>query len=130
MRVRQRRIPAGPRLQAHGGTQPRDRGEEPDVYAVPVAAGVDDIALAFTADAWSRTFRSKALSVAAGPGPVMTRHGLELLPDTAGGVLGSVVLPAPSPAETARSLPETLKAIAARHGDDTASFEALQLEYA
>ena len=101
-----------------------------DRYALPVAPGVDDIALAFTADAWSRSFRSKALAVAAAPGPIATRYGLELLPDAIGTVPGATSLPAPVTSTPGRALPATLQAIADRYGDDTAAFIALQLEYA
>ena len=101
-----------------------------DLYAVPVASGVDDIALAFTADAWSRSFRSKALAVASTQGPITTRYGLELLPDATGSVPGATVLPAPAAVTTGKALPTTLLAIAKRYGDDTAAFIALQLEYA
>jgi putative intracellular protease/amidase len=103
--------------------------KQPDVFALPVADGVDDIALSFTADAWSRTFRSKALAVAQQRGPIKTRYGLELLPDSTGTIPGGQVLPAPELAEPARSLPRTLEAIASKYGDDTAAFVALQLEY-
>jgi hypothetical protein len=48
---------------------------------VPVEAGIDEIALAFTADAYSRTFRSKALTVATGDGVLKTKRGIELVPD-------------------------------------------------
>ena len=48
---------------------------------VPVTAGVDEIALAVTADAYSRTGRSQAYALAASKDPVTTRHGLVLLPD-------------------------------------------------
>jgi transcriptional regulator GlxA family with amidase domain len=92
-----------------------------DRYALPVTDGVDDIALAFTADAWSRTLRSQALAVAAGP--VTTRYGLTLLPDASGAVPGATVV-APT------TLPATLQAIATRYGHDTARGVALQLEFA
>jgi transcriptional regulator GlxA family with amidase domain len=101
-----------------------------DLYAVPVAHGVDDIAIAFTADAWSRSFRSKALAVAAAPGPIVTRYGLELVPDAVGSVPNATVLPAPTMIMPGKALPATLLAIAERYGDDTAAFIALQLEYA
>jgi transcriptional regulator GlxA family with amidase domain len=101
-----------------------------DLYAVPVAQGVDDIAVAFTADAWSRSFRSKALAVASAPGPIATRHGLELLPDAVGTVPGATVLPAPATVKPGKALPTTLQAIEERYGTDTAAFIALQLEYA
>jgi transcriptional regulator GlxA family with amidase domain len=101
-----------------------------DVWTVPVTAGVDEIALAFTADAWSRTFRSKALAVAAEQGTVRTRRGLVLVPDAgaaAGRLDRRLALDRSRPAD---SLRRALVAIGRRYGEDTASFVALQLEYA
>ncbi len=100
-----------------------------DVFALPVAEGVDDIALSFTADAWSRTFRSKAFATTTTGGPVMTRYGLELRTEPTEKLPGAIVLASPSSSDAAKSLPLTLQAIAERYGDDTAGFVALQLEY-
>ena len=110
-------------------TVERNRAQQPDVYALPVSQGIDDIALAFTADAWSRTFRSKALATATSPGPIKTRYGLELLPDATGTIRGATLLPTPDASEPANALPTALQAIASRYGEDTAAFVALQLEY-
>ncbi len=100
-----------------------------DVYALPVAPGVDDIALSFTADSWARTFRSTAITVATDR-RVTTRYGLQLLPDAAATGSSAVVLPAPSSSQAGRALPDTLRQIKDRYGEDTARFVALQLEYA
>jgi transcriptional regulator GlxA family with amidase domain len=102
----------------------------PDVLVMPVADEVDDIALAFTTDAWSRTFRSKALTRAEVAGPVRTRYGLELVPDTSTAIPGSIDLPAAVREDAGQSLPATLAAIARRYDAETAAFVALQLEYA
>jgi transcriptional regulator GlxA family with amidase domain len=99
-------------------------------YGVPVTAGVDEIALAFAADAWSRTYQSQALAVAQQPGPVRTRRGITLLPDVVGGEIANVtLLPPPRSSEPAKALPAALESIAKRHGADTAAFVAMQLEY-
>jgi putative intracellular protease/amidase len=100
-----------------------------DVLALPVAPGVDDIAVSFAADSWSRTFRSKAVTVAS-ESAVTTRYGLQLLPDAVGAVPGATLLAAPESAKAATTLPATLRQIAERYGDNTAKFVALQLEYA
>lgn len=63
-------------LATAGGTRNRQ-----EVIGVPVASGVDEIALALTADAYTRTHRGKAFSVAASMQPLVTRHGLILVPD-------------------------------------------------
>jgi EmrB/QacA subfamily drug resistance transporter len=102
----------------------------PDVLVMPVADEVDDIALAFTTDAWSRTFRSKALTRAEVAGPLRTRYGLELVPDTIAAIPGAVELPAPVREDAGQALPATLDAIARRYDPETAAFVALQLEYA
>lgn len=52
-----------------------------DEVALPLREGVDDIALALYADAWSRTYRSQVVGVALDKQTVSTRYGLHLLPD-------------------------------------------------
>ncbi|WP_199268770.1 DJ-1/PfpI family protein [Cognatiluteimonas profundi] len=98
---------------------------------VPVTAGMDEIALAITADAYSRTGRSHAMALAASKDPVTTRHGLVLLPDR---VLGDaaaldVVLPALQPAPSAQAFDTVLASIAGRYGRNTAFGVALDFEY-
>lgn len=92
---------------------------------IPAAAGVDEAALALQADAWSRTYRSSASLV--GAGPVLSRHGLKLIPDRAD-VGGGEPLPAPK-APAAAMLGQTLTAIGRRFGPATQDLVAVQLEY-
>jgi putative intracellular protease/amidase len=99
-----------------------------EVFALPVANGVDDISLSFTADSWSRTFRSKAITV--GDENITTRYGLKLVPDARTAAPEAQLLPAPESIDAAKALPKTLRDIEARYGQDTAKFVALQLEYA
>jgi len=89
---------------------------------VPLDDGVDEVALALTADAWKRTYRAsvRAVSPAA---EVRSRHGLILLADGPGAP--SVALP---PAGTP-AIDAVLAAIDRRYGPATADFVALQLEY-
>jgi putative intracellular protease/amidase len=97
-------------------------------FGVPVEPGDDEVALAFTADAWARTFRSEALTVADRPGPLLTRHGLTLLPDRVGRDADLEMLD-PIPADAgANALPRALAGIAKRYDETTASFIASQLE--
>lgn len=93
---------------------------------VPVGQGAEEVALAFTADAWARTYRSEALTVA--PGPVTTLRGLTLLPDRRARSADLDMLPPFAPGAGAKALPQALAGIAERYGDTTASFVALQLE--
>jgi putative intracellular protease/amidase len=101
-----------------------------ETYGVPVAEGVDEMALAFTADAWARTVRSRAVAVAARPGKVRTKRGLTVLPEVVAGATQVTTLPEPRAVEAAIALPEALDGIAQRYGTNTASYVALQLEYA
>jgi transcriptional regulator GlxA family with amidase domain len=109
----------------------RNQMQAPETWLVPVRPGVDEIALAFMADAWSRTFRSRALAVAE-DGKITTRRGLTLLPDAVSGEerANARTLPAPDADAPAQALPASLESIATQYGDATASFVALQLEYA
>ncbi|USX26098.1 DJ-1/PfpI family protein [Oxalobacteraceae bacterium OTU3CINTB1] len=104
-----------------------------DQLGLPVAAGVDEIALAYTADAWSRSKRSRVYAVAASTedgAALLTLHGLTLQPDGEG-IDGLRMLPPLSIATPpGRSLDESLDAIATRYGSNTAKLVALEFEYA
>jgi hypothetical protein len=96
-----------------------------ETLAIAVEDGVDEIALALAADAWSRTYRSRAVTSA--PSPVTTRRGLTLVPDE--DAVRHRALP-PLPTEhPARALDAALAGIGERYGEATAAFVALQLEY-
>jgi putative intracellular protease/amidase len=99
-----------------------------DVWTIPVSDGVDEIAVAFTADAWSRSFRSKAVTTAAQPGAIRMKRGLVLVPDLSGDAPAERILSL-STTRPATSLPTALTDIAQTYGDDTAAFVALQLEF-
>jgi len=55
-----------------------------DMIGLRIADGVDEIALAVTADAYSRTGRSMLHALAASETPVRTRSGLLVIPDVVG----------------------------------------------
>lgn len=100
---------------------------EHETLSIPVANGFDEIALALTADAWSRTYRSQAIA-ATGGGPIQSRHQLVLVPDrSAAKVSPQLQLPQ---APSAKALDHALAGIAGRYGKTTADLVALQLEYA
>ena len=94
-----------------------------DDIELPLVEGADEIALALSADAWSRTYRSRARTVAAATGPVRMRHGLRVLPDRTGTPPAAADLP------PLRALDRALDGIAQRYGRRTANFVSLQLEY-
>ncbi len=99
-----------------------------DDIELPLADGADEIALALAADAWSRTYRSQARTVAASAGPVRMRNGLRVMPDRVmPGRIGAP--PATAELPPLRALDRALDGIARRYGRRTAGFVSLQLEY-
>ncbi len=100
-------------------------------FVVPLADGVDDIALALTLDAYGRTMRS-ALAIQAPAGtPVRSSHGLTLLPEAAapGATGAGPVLALPAGAPLA-ALDRALADIGARYGAGTERYVGLEMEYA
>lgn len=95
---------------------------------VRISEGVDEIALAFTADAWSRTNRSEAIALAESDSPVEGLAGLKLYGERAAEGEGPHLVIDALPATPGAALAEALRAIRARYGEQTASVVALQLE--
>ncbi len=97
---------------------------------IEVSSGVDEVSLAFVADAWSRTYRSSVRTFARTSGALDTAGGLRLLPDEVstdwpasrriGGLDGN---------GSANILDEALAEITKRYRTDTADVVAMQLEY-
>ena len=91
---------------------------------------MDEVSLALVADAWSRTYRSRAVTFAGTDAVQLSRNGIRIVPDRvttrwpANGLLPSIESSKP-----ARALDDALRAIAARYGAPTADFVAMQLEY-
>ncbi len=97
---------------------------------IELAPGVDEVSLALVADAWSRTYRSRAVTFAATAGARRTRGGIGILPDqVAAGWPAERLLPAVGERQPAGALDQALQGIAARYGMRTADFVAMQLEY-
>lgn len=97
-----------------------------ETLAIPVHRGIDEIALALTADAHARTYRSQVLSIASAP--LLTRSGLRLIPDAAYSEPGMRPLSLTN-GPASHALQQALENIANRHGPATARLVALQLEY-
>lgn len=98
---------------------------------VPVASGIDEIALAFTVDAYSRTGRSHAYALSASSAPVQTRYGLTIVPER---VIGgpnppNQVLTEFDATPSALVLDKVLAEIAHSYGSATAYGVALEFEY-
>lgn len=92
--------------------------------------GMDEVSLALVADAWSRTYRSRAVTISATTEAVTSRNGMRILPD-------QVIANWASEARIAGfehqppavALDQALRNIADRYGTDTTDFVAMQLEY-
>jgi putative intracellular protease/amidase len=92
--------------------------------------GVDEVSLALVADAWSRTYRSRAVTFAGTAGARQTRNGVRILPDeVAANWPAERLLPEIGNTKPADALDSALGAIAARYGARTTDFVAMQLEY-
>jgi putative intracellular protease/amidase len=97
---------------------------------IELSPGIDEASLALVADAWSRTYRSRAVTFAGTAGAQHTRNGLRILPDqVAANWPAERQLPAIEDLPPAKALDQALLAIEARYGMPTADFVAMQLEY-
>jgi len=97
---------------------------------IKIEDGVDEIALALTADAWSRTYRSSAVTIGASDGVIKSRSGIGIVPDRTQAKTSIKMLPQLLPSNfPARALDNTFGAIAERYGRRTFTFVAMQLEY-
>lgn len=97
-------------------------------FGIALLPDIDEVSLALIADAWSRTYRSRAVTFAANA--VESREGLRILPEqTATDWPDERLLPAVDDKAPAKALDDTLGAIGERYGARTADFVARQLEY-
>ncbi|RZS80787.1 DJ-1/PfpI family protein [Pigmentiphaga kullae] len=97
---------------------------------VELRSGMDEVSLALVADAWSRTYRSRAVSFAATSQAIETRDKVRVIPEAAPADLSSARhMAAFTDQRPAQALDRTLQAIAGRYGARTADVVALQLEY-
>jgi len=98
---------------------------------VPVADGVDEIALALTAEAYSATFRSRVHTIGSSDAAVKTRGGLTVMVDNVAGQGQRLdwVLPDWDATPSALALDKALDDISARYGKAAARFVVLEAEY-
>ena len=101
-----------------------------DQIGLQIADGVDEIALAVTADAYSRTGRSLLHALAASSKPVRTRAGMMIVPDTMGAEQRiDFTLPDLDGSPSADAFPQAIEGIGRRYGLTTAYGVALNFEY-
>jgi putative intracellular protease/amidase len=98
---------------------------------IPIANGVDEVALALVADAYSRTYRSNAISYSTLAGLVRTRGGLLVVPDRLSGdpKTSNRTLKPFGDTKPVAALDAALKDISDTYGHATSAFVALQMEY-
>jgi hypothetical protein len=98
-------------------------------FGIELKPGVDEVSLALVADAWSRTYRSRAITFASVAG-VSTRNDIRVVPDRiATDWPAEHRLPAITDQPPAMALDRALHNIETRYGRETADFVAMQLEY-
>ncbi|MEX4009336.1 DJ-1/PfpI family protein [Neoaquamicrobium sediminum] len=95
--------------------------------AIALEEGMDEVSLALVADAWSRTYRSKALTFA--EGPITSKNGARIVPDRSGSWRGDERIADFADAKPAQVLDATLQAIEQRYGRRTTDVVAMELEY-
>jgi len=92
--------------------------------------GMDEVSLALFADAWSRTFRSRAVTFSSHTDPAPTSNGLRILPDKlATSWPAEQLLPPIGTGPPAQVFDDALQRIATRYGQRTRDLVAMQLEY-
>jgi transcriptional regulator GlxA family with amidase domain len=97
---------------------------------IALTPGIDEVSLALVADAWSRTYRSRAVTFSGSAAPVGSRNGIAIIPDRASNDWPAARrLPAVDGRRPAEALDAALEAVGARYGDRTAGIVAMQLEY-
>ena len=96
---------------------------------IALSPDIDEVSLALAADAWSRTWRSRAVTFAGTGDAQKTRNGIRILPDRVVTEWPAQRLLPPAAARPAQALDQALRAIAERYGTPTADFVAMQLEY-
>ena len=97
-----------------------------DAIGIPVAPGVDEIAVALTADAYTRSGRGMAYAISASLKPVVSSHGLVIVPDRPGKTDRMVRLPT---ADHGSMIDWVLTSVARDYGRSTAFGVALDFEY-
>ncbi|KAJ2972971.1 hypothetical protein NQ176_g6857 [Zarea fungicola] len=98
-----------------------------ETVEIPIEEGFEELKLALVADAWSRTYCSRAIATNDSSAPITSCRGLVLVPD--GSAKPGRLILKPETLVAGRALDETLSDISTRYGGMTADIVALQLEY-
>ena len=101
-----------------------------ETVGIAMQPGFDAVSLALAADAWSRTYRSRASTTASAPQAVADFTGIRIIPDHVDGMAPGGLAIDLHDTIPAVALDETLRAIGMRYGEATAQVVAKQMEYA
>jgi transcriptional regulator GlxA family with amidase domain len=101
-----------------------------DAWGIELQSGMDEVSLALAADAWSRTYRSSAITYAESVSAITTANGVRVLPDRiAEDWPEARAVSTFSDQRPADALDRALDTISKRYGARTANVVAMQLEY-
>jgi putative intracellular protease/amidase len=100
-----------------------------DEFGIELSPGIDEVSLALVADAWSRTYRSRAVTFAPTASAKESRSGVQIVPDRVTSTWPAATRLSAINRRPAQALDEALDGIRARYGVRTADFVAMQLEY-
>jgi len=98
-------------------------------FGIEMTPDMDEVSLGLMADAWSRTYRSRAFTYSRSGDAQMSRNGIRIYPDRTTGTWPARRVLAPIGSRPAQDLDNVLRQIAQRYGSSTAHFVAMQLEY-
>jgi putative intracellular protease/amidase len=98
-------------------------------FGIRLEPGMDEVSLALVTDAWSRTYRSRAVTFAGAAGAIETRNGIRVLPDRVAAGWDADRLLQAIDERPAQALDNTLQQITIRYGSRTTDVVAMQLEY-
>ena len=96
---------------------------------IELSPGMDEVSLALAADAWSRTYRSRALTFSGSAEAVMTQNGARILPDRVATSWPEERLIPLGELPPVQVFDDMLRAIEERYGTRTADVVAMQHEY-
>jgi putative intracellular protease/amidase len=98
-------------------------------FGIELSPGIDEVALALVADAWSRTYRSRAVTFAPTAAAQESRNGVRIVPDRVTSSWPAATRVPTINRRPADALDGVLDAIRVRYGAATTEFVAMQLEY-
>jgi putative intracellular protease/amidase len=98
-----------------------------ETLELPISDGVDEVTVALRSDVWSRSYRARVVTTANDTTPVISAHGLRILPDDTH-QRGRFVIP-PDQGRAADQLDRSIEALGERYGAAARRFAVTGMEY-